>query len=193
MKKTKIIWIDTETTGLNENKHSLIQIACLIEIDGQIIDKLDLKIRPFKGALISKESMEKNNITIEKLKSKEYLPYPKAFEKFIKFLEPHCNRYDREDKMVIAGKNVKFDIRFLREFFIKNDDSYFGSWFLYPSINIENYIAELCAFDGLRLINYKLETLCKFFDIKLDNAHDALCDIESTRNLYWRLKGILSS
>ena len=32
----RLIYIDTETTGLNANKHAIIQLAYIIEIEGQL-------------------------------------------------------------------------------------------------------------------------------------------------------------
>lgn len=35
----KILWIDTETTGLDPDKHGIIQLAMIVDIDGQIKGK----------------------------------------------------------------------------------------------------------------------------------------------------------
>ena len=34
----KLIYLDTETTGLDSRKHGMVQLACIIEIDGDSHD-----------------------------------------------------------------------------------------------------------------------------------------------------------
>jgi len=184
-----ILWIDTETTGLDSIKHGLTQLSCLVDREGEIVNEFDILIKPFKGCKVSKSSLDKQNITIDDLKNNpDRKSYSEAFDLFIDFLSKYVNRYDKNEKFVLAGKNVKFDIQFLREFFLKNGDSYFGSWFFYPSIDLDTLIAESVAFDGLRLFNYQLETICEAFDVKIRKAHNSLYDIRATREVYWKIK-----
>jgi len=186
-----ILWLDLETTGLDKKIHAIIQISCLVEMDGQLIDEFNLFIRPFSGASVSRDALKKNNISIETLKTdKKYVSYNEAFKTFIEFMEKYVNRYKPIEKFVLAGKNVKFDIEFLREFFKRNNDDYYGSWFFYPCIEVESYTAEAIAFENAILNNYKLETLCESMNIELKNAHDSLLDIKATRELYWKYKGV---
>ena len=78
----------------------------------------------------------------------------------------------------------------MRQLFDKCDDQYYGSWFIYPSIDIESIIAEMVLFDGLILKDYKLETICKSFNIEIKECHNSIDDIEATRKLFWKLKGV---
>lgn len=187
---SKILFLDTETTGLDENVHAIFQLSCLVEENGKLIDEFNIKIRPFKGAKISKDAMQKLNLTVKDFMTSEYIPYNIAFEEFELFMSAHVDRYNKTDKFVIAGKNINFDIRFIREFFNRNNNDYYGSWFWYPSIDVETIVAELVAFDNLQLPNYQLTTLCEAFNIKLEKAHDAYEDIIATRKLYWKIKGV---
>jgi len=184
-----ILWIDTETTGIDSTKHGLTQLSCIVDEEGEIIDEFDVLIRPFKGCKVAKSALEKQNITKDDLiNNPDRKTYSEAFELFIDFMSKYIDRYDKNQKFVLAGKNVKFDIQFLREFFLKNDDSFFGSWFVYPSIDLDTLIAESVAFDDLTLFNYKLETICEAFDVKIRKAHDSLYDIRATREVYWEIK-----
>jgi DNA polymerase III epsilon subunit-like protein len=45
------------------------------------------------------------------------------------------------------------------------------------------YVADYITMSGVRLKNYRLETMCKHFGIEL-KAHDAMSDIEATKQLY---------
>lgn len=184
----KIFWFDLETTGLNPEKHGLIQLGCLIDEDGEIKDKFEIKIKPFKLDLMTKGAFKKTGISIKDLKT--FVEPIQAIQIFENFMDKYVNRYDRTDKFIMAGKNIQtFDIPFLRKFFEKCDNPYFGSWFHNMSIDINTIIAEAIFYYGLNLENYQLKTLCEVFDIDLD-AHDAMSDIIATRKLYYKLKGI---
>lgn len=186
-----ILWLDTETTGLDPENHAIIQLACLVERNNKIIDKLMLYIRPFKGAKISKEALGKNKVTIEDLRDEtKYIDHKIQFEVFIDFMNNHVDRFDKKNKFVLAGKNIKtFDIKFLRKWFERNDDNYYGSWFWYPCIDIENYLAELLVYENIILKNYKIETLCEYFDIELKAHISAYDDIVATREIYKKIFG----
>ena len=43
---TKLLYIDTETTGLYPNKHGLTQVAAIVVIDGEEVDSCNLDINP---------------------------------------------------------------------------------------------------------------------------------------------------
>ena len=107
----KIIFIDTETTGLSSQKNDIIQIAGLVTEDGKVLDEFNFKCQPVNWNTISKQALQINNTTIEDLKKYEM---PQAtFIHFLKILEKH---FDGE-KFIIAGQNVKaFDWRFVVAF-----------------------------------------------------------------------------
>jgi DNA polymerase III subunit epsilon len=105
-----------------------------------------------------------------------------------KLLGKYVNKYDKQDKFVLGGYNVGFDMDMMRVSFEKAGDNYFGSWFFWPVIDVRVMVAEQILEIGLRLPNYKLETVCEYFNIPID-AHNALSDIRATRQLYYFLKG----
>ena len=118
-----------------------------------------------------------------------YIPNGEAFVKMIKFLSKYVDMKNKSDKLIIGGKNLRFDVKFLRKFFERNYGVY-GLWFHYPTLDIETYLAEMIVFNNLKLYNYQLDTVCKAFDVKLENAHDAKSDTLATRELFYKLNGI---
>lgn len=82
----------------------------------------------------------------------------------------NCNR-------ILSIKNEKN-----KTILYKNGDVYFGSWFNYKTIDPLSLLHILDGIGSISLENYKLETVCKHYDIPLD-AHDALNDIKATREL----------
>ena len=187
---SKILYLDLETTGLVEGVHGIIQLAAIVEIDGEITDEVDLRMRPMLKHEISPEALSVHGLTEDEIRN-----YPHAdftFKQFESLLTRYVNKYEKLDKFILAGYNVaKFDERFLRQMFIDNAATredrqrggYYGSWFFWPVLDVQTYLANHIAEHGLRLENYKLETVCKHFGIPID-AHDALSDIRATRNLY---------
>ena len=185
----KTLYFDTETTGVDHTKHGLIQLACLIDIDNNVVDEATWFIRPFHGDLINKEASEITGYSREDM---EMFPDAKqAYSEICTFFGKHVDKYDRNDKFWPAGYNCLFDLNFLRMFFEKNDDKYFGSWQNWKGIDGLAIIRYLAWQGKIDLPDYKLGTVCEYFGIKLgDSAHDALADIRATRELIIKLKEI---
>ena len=65
---SKVIYFDTETTGLDPVKNDIIQLACIIEIDNQVVDEFEFKIKPFDFQNISQEALDVHGYTLEMLR-----------------------------------------------------------------------------------------------------------------------------
>ena len=177
----KVCWFDTETTGLNAYKNDVIQLACIIEIDKKEVAKQEFFMRPFDFDTIEPKALAVNGRTVEELKT---FPNPKeALGDIQEFLGEYVDKYAKGDKFHPAGYNVSFDIDFLKNFWRKCGDTFFGSWFNYKAIDPMQFLHSLDARGILSLSSYKLVDVCKFFDIPLGNAHNALADIEATKKL----------
>ena len=152
----------------------------MIEIDGGIVEKCNMLMQPFNYNTISQEALDVHGRTIEEIKT---YPEPnKTYNELITILEKYVDRYNPLDKFYPAGYNSRFDMEFLRNFFLKNSDPYYGSWFNYRAIDPMTLLHLLDGIGSVSLENYKLPTVCKHYDIPLD-AHDALSDITATREL----------
>lgn len=184
----KILWVDTETTGLSAKKHSVWQIAAIAEIDGKIRDKVDIKMNPPGDVEIDPEALERGGVTRETLYG--YDSYAIGHQSLIALLSRYVDRFDKADKFVMAGYNVHFDYEFLRAFFMRLKDKFFGSWFFWPQLDVATYVAQATADGRLRLPNYKLETVCGALSIPI-RPHDALSDVGATRHLYYALSCIV--
>jgi len=189
MKDKKILWFDVETTGLDAARNDIIQLAYIIEINGDIFEKGNIFMQPFEYGTISREALEVTSLTIEKIKT--FKAPAVAYEEFVKVLEKYINRFDKDDKFYIGGFNVNFDYNFLNEWFKKNgaDKFAFGSFFNHKLIDpLQFYrILDFINIINSPIKNNKLETLSNKYGIDI-NAHDALSDITATRNLFNKLK-----
>jgi DNA polymerase-3 subunit epsilon len=175
----KLIFIDVETTGLDHKKNAIIQLAGIIRIDGRIKDRFNYKMQPHKEATIDVN---------EQLAMRYRTKQETGFKKFKKLLEKHVNPYNKKDKFYFVAYNSKFDENFLRAWFLRNDDKYFGSYFWNPSLDVMQLALRDVMLKGERheLDNMKLGTVCKHYGIRVkeDDLHDAAYDIKITKDLY---------
>lgn len=183
---TKIIYFDTETTGLDPVQQDIIQLAYVIEINGVIKEQNDLRMQPFSYENIQQKALDVHGISVDEIKT-----YPKpqeAYRTFTKTLAEYVNKFDRNDKFIPCGYNIgNFDIPFLNQFFLKNGDKYFGSYINYKCIDPYQVIQFVHGMGIEEYDNMKLEFACKKFDIEI-KAHDAMSDILATRALAFKLK-----
>lgn len=187
----KIIFIDTETGGVNPEKAALIQLSGIIRIDKKDVEKFNFYIKPFENSEVTEKALEVQGRTLEELKTDKYVEEKKVYKQFINFLDKYIDKYDRTDKFIVAGYNVRFDVDILKAFFQRHGNnflfSYLDSSMLDPLYSIRLLqIAEILPV----LENNKLETWCKHFGIEL-KAHDSLEDIEATKKLIGKLISLI--
>jgi DNA polymerase III epsilon subunit-like protein len=185
--RTRILWMDTETTGTLPWKHDIVKLACLVEEEHTVLDGLSLSMAPIAWDAIDPKALQVNRLTMDDLRG-----FPSAAEsiaELIEFMSKYVDRYDRNDKFVLAGYNIGFDSDFLRSTFRKVGEGYFGSWFAWPTIDVAHHVA-LAYLQGLRLPDFKLSTICAHYDIAID-AHTATGDVMAARQLYHELHYML--
>ncbi len=181
----KLLFFDLETAGLDPRKNGIHQISGCIEIDGLDKEYFDFKVAPNPALEISDEALKISNKTKE-----EVIAYPSmgiVYKQFIELLGKYVDKYDKKDKFFLVGyNNASFDNQFLREWFIQNNDIYYGSWFWPNSLDV--FILATQKFLDIRcdMVDFKLKTVSKYAGIEVDESklHDASYDIELTRKLY---------
>lgn len=184
---TKLCFIDLETTGTDPHKHGVIQIGCIIETEGEERERFVLDVKPFQEDEMLDSAFEVNG------KSREIVDtYPEPHmihDKFVAHLDTYVDRFNRNDKFHFVGYNGKFDYDFLRAWFVKCGDTYFGSWFFWPPLDVANIAAFYYQDMRSDFNDFKLGTVAEHIGIDLSDrvAHDALGDIETTRDLYKHL------
>jgi DNA polymerase III epsilon subunit-like protein len=184
----KILWFDCETTGLNPIQNDIISLAMIIEIDGEVTDKLYLKIQPHSFENISDEALKINGFTREDLKT--FLPPKEAHKQIATLLAKYVDKFKKfktmEDKLIPAGYNVLFDIQFLSEFFKKCDDNYFGSFIDYHKLDVASIVLFLQMHKKIDIKGYKLINVAEYLQASID-AHNAESDIAVTRDIAYKL------
>jgi ribonuclease T len=190
----KYCFIDVETTGLDRKHHNIFQISgTVLDCDLQEIESFDLRFRPFSLEHVEQGALDATGMTFDDLSS---LPMSseQAYQELIKILSRHCNKFDKKDKMHFVAYNASFDGDFMREFFAKHNDAYFGSWFWNPPICVMLASAWFTQRVRGAFPNFKLGTMCQCAEIGWDEskAHDAQYDIQQTVELFKYLNTNLS-
>jgi len=187
----KIIWIDTETTGLYSNRNAIIELAVIIDINGSIASEFTIQFKPHDGAKIEPRALEINGRTEEEIDSFPELQF--GIIKFKQKMKSYVNKFDPKDKFIAAGYNILFDLGFIREAFTRAGDKFgIGSWCFNCPIDVWSSIGRYMVMNELQLPNFKLETMCNHFKIEL-NAHNPMSDITATRELFYRIEEELSN
>lgn len=185
----KTIYFDVETTGIDYKKNGILQLAGIVELDGEEVERFNFKMKPFIDQVVEEDALKINKITWEQIKDFEE-PF-ECYIQFIRILSKYVDRFDSSDKFTLIGYNSRFDDDFLREWFKRCNDKYYGSYFFWPAIDVANMVAVKYRKIRSSFLNFKLITVAKTLniDVNEDEAHDAMYDVEVTRDVYLKCLG----
>ena len=186
----KVFWFDVETTGTDPKIHGIIEFAGLIEINGKVVDQLSIKMQTHSGAVIEQSALEVTGVTEKDIQG--YMPHVRACRMIQSFLDKHCAKFNKSDKLYPAGFNVRFDLDFLQVMFKKMDKYGLGSYLNWRAIDPLPLLRMMDYAGKIDLPDYKLSTVCAHYGIDI-KAHEALSDIQATRELTLKLIGEVMS
>lgn len=188
----KIIYLDTETTGPDAKRCGIIQLAAILEIDGQEIDTFETRICPRHDLEINAEALAISGTKAEDLQ--DFPTEGQALHAFRTWMGQHIEKFSKTDKAFFAGYNSPFDVEFVRAWFERNGDTYFGSWFWSGSIDVMGAALWALRDQRARLPNFKLGTVAKHVlgsrvvELTADvGLHNARTNIRITRELHKRI------
>lgn len=181
----KECFIDVETTGLDPEKHGVIQVAGIIRPDH--VDRVqifDFRCKPFKNDLVNKEALALHNLKMEDLQTLEE-PL-KTYGALTNLFSTYVDKFNRGDKMLFIGYNAGFDYNFMRKFWEKAGDKYFGSFFWFPYIDVMTIAMLHLKEQRHTMKDFKLVTVARAFGLEVDETklHEALYDISLTVFIY---------
>ncbi|WP_294562615.1 3'-5' exonuclease [uncultured Traorella sp.] len=154
--------LDIETTGLSRFKDDILEIGCIKIRDHKIIDQMSVLINPHKP--ISPYITSINHITDEMVQ-KEGIELDEALIRLYDFIEDDC----------LVGHNLSFDMGFIRQ---KSSES------LGLSFDHVQYDTLMLSRKRIRCENYKLSTVCRYYNIQNKTAHRALSDVIATYQVF---------
>ncbi len=174
-----ILWLDTETTGLDPNKNFLFQLSYINTLNNQIKFDNDLYMRPqyIEQFQIEKAAFDKHKKTIEEIQN--YKLEAEQLKVFFNDLTSSGNKF------YLAGYNVKFDIEFLKALFARHN-YIITDYFNYLYLDVLQLVINLKLAGKINPINCKLETILQYFDLikDINSLHNAKQDILCTKMLY---------
>ena len=179
--KDKLLFIDTETGGLDPNQHSLLSIAMVVWQNMEIFESLEIFINDGK-LNVTDEALEINKIDLEKHKDISLSPRG-AISKIFDFLNKH---FDASEKITVAGHNINFDVNFLRFFLTQNNEN-FSKHFSHRFIDTSSILYYLYLSGNLKYKVLSSSDAFALFGISVEGRHTALGDAIATAKLYTNL------
>lgn len=186
-----IFFYDLETTGTDPRKHSIHQIAGLIEVDGVVVERFDIRTQPHPKAIIEPEALAVAGVTEEQVRA--YPPMQEAYTRLMSIILKYIDRYNPADKMYRAGYNIAgFDDPFLEAWFKQIGDKYLMSYFHKGSLDTIAFASWYLMKRRAGMENFKLLTVARTLGIEVDESrlHDAVYDIEIAREVYMICTGL---
>lgn len=177
----KLLFIDTETGGLDPVMHSLLSLALVVWEDEEIIDSMEILIND-RRLCVTREALTINKIDIEKHKQFAISP-PEAMEQLLAFIGNH---FPGQGKITLAGHNVHFDTAFLKTFFSANNKD-FSKFFSHRVIDTSSILHYLYLAGRIKQKAVSSDDAFKLFEIKVDGRHTALGDAIATAKLFTKL------
>ena len=181
---TKIFY-DVETTGVNYKKHSMHQLAGLVEVDDEVVETFNFKMRPHPKAEITPKALRICGVTEEEITA--YPPAAVTHRKFKNMLSRHVNTYDTASKAYLVGFNNRFfDDQFLRKHFELQEDDFFGAWFWSDSLDVFVLASEYLIDRRQDMSSFKLHRVAITLGLEVDKSklHYAFYDVNLTRQIY---------
>ncbi len=165
---SEFVVFDIETTGLSPVTEAITEIGAVKIKDGQIVDSFNTFVNPMKP--IPQKIVELTGITDAMVE--EASPISVVLPQF----------YDFIGDATLVAHNAGFDTSF-----IKNAAKENGMEFKFCYIDTLGLSRSLV--NGIK--NYKLDTLTKHFNVKLENHHRACDDAMATAHVFLKLVDIL--
>jgi DNA polymerase III epsilon subunit-like protein len=186
---TKYFIVDCETTAPPHKNGTLLTVyADLLDENFKVIDSIDLKIRPDDGIYrVDPYSMQVNGIDLVK-HHKKATKESKASGSLQDFI---CRNNMGQQRLVVIGHNVSFDISFLKRLITAK---FWDQNFSRKVIDTGS-IAEFLCLTGLlpnsEQMNCSLKGLAEHFGFSYDGAHEAKFDVQLTLNVLKRLLALV--
>lgn len=174
----KIMFLDTETGGLDADKHSLLTIGACIWEDGNIIDEIEIFIKK-DNYDFDPISMEINGIDLDFLKL-----IGVTEEQAIQILEEFSKKHFQNKKVFLGGQNIGFDISFLKKLYSRNNKD-FEKKFNHKTIDTVTilYFLYLQGIINENLVSFN-EFIKEYNIPVLGKRHSALSDAKTTAYLF---------
>lgn len=181
----KIYFIDTETGGLDPQKTDLLTVGIVEWENETILRTMEIKIVRDVYRLTPK-ALEVNKIDLSHFNTNipgYYTPYG-AKKEIVKFVSGPS-----QEKKIIAGHNIAFDIGFINEQLFKANHDSMNDCFDYRAIDTASILRTLYIAKKLPEDLSKLDDALSYFGVYIEEKerHTALGDAIATAKLFNKL------
>jgi len=181
-KNPPLLFLDTETSGLDPRRHGILQIAWILEMDDKVLAEkvMDIQLPPNTDLCMA--ALDCNGFTLARTIQGKTLSYMFAA------LKSDLSLAVKSDLLVRpVGHNVQFDLDFLKAASDQCRENIQFSLDFKKSLDTLAVLRWMDYRGAIHLKDYKLETVAQNFAIPL-KAHDALEDVRATRAVFHLLK-----
>jgi DNA polymerase-3 subunit epsilon len=193
----KLLFVDCETTGVKAGTNGLIQLSGAMQIrEGRFLvvtreEQFDYCLTPFPDDVIEESALMVNGITRDDLKAPTRISPTDAHAHFKKKMDQFVDRYDKNDKFYFVGFNSPFDESFVRAWFDKCGDKYYGAYAYWPTIDVAQMAAIYLREKRAEMPNFKLATVARALGLAIDSSklHDAKYDVDLTISVFDKIMG----
>lgn len=157
--------IDLETTGRSNKHYDITEISAIKYRKGKPVDSLSTLIKPDNTIIPFVVNL--TGITDDMIKDS-----PKIGDKIVEFVN-----FIGDD--VILGHNVEFDYALI-----------YSAYYEKTGIKMNNDYIDTLRISRLLnkdIENHKLETLCKYFEVRRERAHRGFDDSKQTAEVYLKM------
>jgi len=183
---TRLLFVDTETGGLDSRKHSLLSVGLAVwdQDDGLIAsNEFFLKNDEYATTKAAERinKFDRNMHDEKAIDSKILLSEIKRFA---------LSNFSEGYPITLAGHNIQFDVSFLRALFADNGAS-FDNFFSHRAVDTHSILRSL-VFAGK--IQQDISSSAKafhYFNIKANPRHSALGDILATVELFEKMLALI--
>ena len=177
----RLLFVDTETGGLDPHKHSLLSLAMVVWEGGEILDSMEILIND--GILsVTEEALSINKIDLETHKQLAVSTI-RAYDEMVVFIRKY---FPGQGKTTLAGHNVHFDAGFLQTFFAANHSD-FSEFFSHRMIDTSSILHYLYLSGRIKQRAVSSDDAFRLFNIRVEGRHTALGDAMATARLFTSL------
>lgn len=185
MRPDKILFIDTETGGLDPSENSLLSVAFAVWQESDI--KATKEILIDDGVLnVTSRAMEINGINLTEHKEKA-LGVKAAIKELDEFLSIH---FDINEKITLGGHNINFDVNFLKHFLTTNGYNW-GKRFTHRYVDTATVLYYLYLSGNIKQKAISSQEAFDLFGIQVNGRHTALGDVVATAKLFSTLLRVI--
>ncbi len=177
--QVRFVVLDTETTGLNPRKDSIVSIGAVTVLKNEILlnDRYEALIRIFHNSA----SVVVHGVTREKAQAVG-VDEATALRSLLGYLQD----------AVIVGHHIEFDIEILSEsvqriFGIRLQNKWVDTMELMLNLEADGLFEKGLSLSGEARNDFSLDSLCSRFHIELHDRHTAAGDAFITAQLFLKL------